>query len=339
VGVPLCRECYDYESAVLWNATCPELWRRTTIGIKRALAQIVGVGVRELAGLVRVSFTKVVEYQQRGAVHLHAVIRLDPVSDNSDEALLGIDSTTLAGAIRLAAKKVAAPLPDGSSGSVRWGSEVEVRTITNHQRSVGSDATDGDSETQDSTSARAVANYLAKYATKSTDSSGALDRRLRSLEDLSLRRVNGHLRRLVETAWVLGGRPGLSKIRRWAHTLGFGGHWLTKSRKYSVTFSYLRKERQTWQIRHSSREVEDPSRVRVVAQWEWAGTGWGSRGDAWLARIFQREREASRVDAREDQCIKEMALRAVEPELGYLDRRGGEPIEGYELVERELDHE
>ena len=31
----------------------------------------------ELRGLVRISFAKVAEYQRRGAVHFHAIIRLD----------------------------------------------------------------------------------------------------------------------------------------------------------------------------------------------------------------------------------------------------------------------
>jgi hypothetical protein len=38
LGSPLCPDCFDYESAVLWNAVVPELWRRTTIYLTRALA-------------------------------------------------------------------------------------------------------------------------------------------------------------------------------------------------------------------------------------------------------------------------------------------------------------
>ena len=29
VGEPLCAQCFDYESMVVWNALAPELWRRT----------------------------------------------------------------------------------------------------------------------------------------------------------------------------------------------------------------------------------------------------------------------------------------------------------------------
>ncbi len=32
-------------------------------------------------------------------------------------------------------------------------------------------------------------------------------------------------------------------LRRWAHLLGFGGHFLTKARRYSTTFAALRAAR------------------------------------------------------------------------------------------------
>jgi hypothetical protein len=40
------------------------------------------------------------------------------------------------------------------------------------------------------------------------------------------------------TAWQLG-----TRFRAWAHMLGYGGHFLTKSRRYSVTFGQLRAAR------------------------------------------------------------------------------------------------
>jgi hypothetical protein len=41
---------------------------------------------------------------------------------------------------------------------------------------------------------------------------------------------------LVRACWELGGRPQLDglRLRAWAHMLGFGGHWSTKSRRYST---------------------------------------------------------------------------------------------------------
>ncbi len=46
LGEPLCPDCYDYTGAVLFNACAPELWRRFTITLRRALA-------RQLLGPVR----------------------------------------------------------------------------------------------------------------------------------------------------------------------------------------------------------------------------------------------------------------------------------------------
>ncbi|MHB8244022.1 MAG: replication initiator [Acidimicrobiales bacterium] len=303
LGEPLCVDCYDYEHAVLWNASCPALWHRTTIAVKRELARLLGVSTRELSSLVRVSFAKVAEYQSRGTIHLHAVIRLDAA--DCDAPLLEVDAATLAAAIRLAAAKVVVSFPAGFSGLVRWGSQIDVRAITSRQQLVAPDRDQGrDSRKSVAAGARAVANYVAKYATKSTDGAGALDRRLHGLEDLDIRGVTGHLRRLVETAWRLGARPDLPRLRAWAHTLGFGGHWLTKSRRYSVTFASLRAERQGWRIGRQAGRSVDPSQTVTMSTWEWAGTGWRTRGDAWLAAIGQKARAQSRLEARDALCLE-----------------------------------
>jgi len=313
LGEPLCADCYAYESAVLWNASCSALWHRTTIAIKRGLARLLGVSTRELPSRLRVSFAKVAEYQRRGTIHLHAVIRLDP-ADDCYTPTLAVDAATLATAIRLAAAKVAAPFPAGFSGLARWGSQIDVRTITSREHHSAPDVDQGrDGQRSASAGARAVANYVAKYATKSTDAAGALDRRLHGLEDLDARGVTGHLRRLVETAWRLGARPELPRLRPWAHTLGFGGHWLTKSRRYSVTFAYLRAQRQAWRIARQSGRAVDPSEMATMSSWEWAGTGWKTRGDAWLAVIGQKARAQSRVEARDALCLERIGSECSAP--------------------------
>ena len=73
--------CYDTRAQVLWNALAPELWRRTTIAVQRAVGRLVGLQEGELRRLVRISYAKVAEFQRRGAIHFHAVIRLDAATD------------------------------------------------------------------------------------------------------------------------------------------------------------------------------------------------------------------------------------------------------------------
>ncbi|GAA3786584.1 hypothetical protein GCM10022226_00850 [Sphaerisporangium flaviroseum] len=77
LGEPLCPDCYDYTGSVLFNAAASLLWARFADALRRRLANAGGLTLRELREHLVVSFAKVAEYQRRGVVHLHAVIRLD----------------------------------------------------------------------------------------------------------------------------------------------------------------------------------------------------------------------------------------------------------------------
>ncbi len=326
VGEPLCMKCYDYRRAVLWNSLCSELWRRTTIYTKRELAQLLGMRKTAFSKQFRLSFAKVAEYQRRGVVHLHAVIRIDSATKSLETLPRPVDIPMLISAITSAVAKVSVPYPGGISGFVRWGPQLEVRGISNEQEcisEVGSGDSIDTSELLAGNRSRTVANYIAKYATKSTDDNGALDRRLHSLSDLDQRGVTGHLRRMVETAWDLGGRPELAsrRLRAWAHTLGFRGHCITKSRHYSVTFGYLRAERQAWQIRRTFQSDSNQESREVIGTWKWVGTGWWNSGDLWLAELGAQHKVESRILAREAQCIDLMGLG--EAEIGRSAVREG----------------
>ena len=65
------------QSAVLFNAYAGDLWRRFVTYLPRHLARLAGVTQKTLRAQVRIRFVKVAEYQARGVVHFHAVIRLD----------------------------------------------------------------------------------------------------------------------------------------------------------------------------------------------------------------------------------------------------------------------
>ncbi|PSK97047.1 hypothetical protein CLV63_10950 [Murinocardiopsis flavida] len=313
IGTPLCEECYDYAGTVLWNNACGELWRRTRIGIDRALAplasaatgeRVTGTGVRDL---LRVSYVKVAEFQKRGVVHLHLVVRLDgvdPEGADPDGGIVAPPSWATAGlldrAVRRAVNGAAVPLPspDGRLRVAQWGAQLDVADV-----SAGGPAGD----------TRRVAAYIAKYATKTASSSvsdsGALGSRLRRLHRAWLRRKIGrHLARMVETAWDLGRRPDLAhlKLRSWAHTLGFRGHFATKSRRYSVTMGALRAARRTWRAdeRAASGEADVWALARasgadVVGDWSYAGRGYTHPTDAQLAENMARDHQTALEEYRD----------------------------------------
>lgn len=284
IGRPLCPPCFDYTGAILWNATASELWRRTTIGIHRALARAGGLTVTRLRKVVRVSFGKVVEYQARGLVHIHAVIRLD-AADLSNAPPAEFSTELLTEAIHTAAAAARAPIPTPEDAAARvcaWGRQVDVRTIP-------PTTADG------SPGAASIARYIAKYSTKSTDPLGALDHRIRDIHEIETLHIDEHLRRLVATAWQLGGDPLYRplRLRAWAHTLGYRGHWTTKSRTYSTTLGALRTARTT-----HARHTDGPDDVEWLGNFRYAGHGYRTPGDAWLAQSAANQRAHTRHTAR-----------------------------------------
>ena len=71
------------------------------------------------------------------------------------------------------------------------------------------------------------------------------DRPIRDAEHIAYLDISPHHRQMIEMAWRLGGLPQYEalNLRRWAHMLGFRGHFLTKSRAYSTTFGAIGAER------------------------------------------------------------------------------------------------
>jgi len=310
VGQPLCPDCYDYASAVVWQWWAPELWRRFTIALRRMLAHHLHVPPAHLARVASVQYAKVAEYQLRGAVHFHALVRLDgpQTPDGFAPAPTALTAPVLAALVEEAARAVrvtADPVHDGDVARVlAFGTQVDTRPVRTTSRT--------DDPDRELTPGQ-VAGYLAKYATKSATDTEAKD--------------SPHLRRLHATARNVAARTisadedptatyGL--LGKWAHTLGFRGHFATKSRRYSVTLGALRRARQRAQARIAEANntgtpvdlraleaellADDTEQTTVViGSWAYAGTGWANDGETALAtaaasraREYAQERAQSR---------------------------------------------
>jgi hypothetical protein len=225
-----------------------------------------------------VSYVRVAEFQRRGAVHLHVIVRLDTV----DGEVPDVAAELLASACGAAARAVSVSV---AGRALEWGNQVDTSVLERGEARP-----------------RRVAAYVAKYATKSSESSGALDRRIHSAEDLAERRLPAHERRLATRAWVLGSEEALEHLhlRRYAHVLGYGGHFLSKSRRYSTTFGSLRGARVAWREAHRARHDESPG-CSYEATWMAVGIGWANRGEAACAEQSREAAAYARRLARESE--------------------------------------
>ncbi|MHA6761656.1 replication initiator [Streptacidiphilus sp. PAMC 29251] len=234
IGQPLCPHCYDYTAHVLWNAHAPALWKAFGDNLYHHLATQAGVSRTAIRKQVRVSAAKVAEYQKRGAIHFHAVIRLDGPDGPDTPPPVWATPDLLTDAVQSAAAAVALRVPDSSAFGERrlgFGTQLDIHALS---------AGDGGRISDE-----AVAAYVAKYTTKSVEEAGALDRRITRASEIRTLRVTDHVRALIGTAWRLGGLPELEhlRLRMWAHMLGYRGHCLTKTRTYSTTYTALRAVR------------------------------------------------------------------------------------------------
>ncbi len=198
--------------------------------------------------------------------------------------------------MRLAAATVTTPIPatgDGLARVARWGEQLDIRHI--HDQGV------------DTLTAEVVAAYVAKYATKSTEPLGLLPSDLP--DDLDTVDPPDHIRELIAACLRLSRHPQLTGLglADHAHLLGFRGHWSTKSRRYSTTLGALRAARHDYAVHRRHGQPLDPwgrpitdATVVVVPHWRYAGIGYRTAGDAWLAQTAaanaREQRQAARLE-------------------------------------------
>lgn len=286
-GSPLCGECYDWTGAIVWNWCAPELWRRTVMALRRAIAAELGVSEDSLNESVSLQYAKVAEYQARGLVHFHALFRLDGPSGVGTAAAM--DGSELARMFRrvIPGVEYSAPPtgPDDVARLITWGKQFDVRPVR------GAKASEYQS---DSLESQQVAGYLAKYATKDVNALKTGHNRV------------PHLHQLEETCRSLalqveeqGHDSPYQLLGKRIRTLGFRGHFSTKSRKYSVTLGALRRARHRFQLLKAELDRnggrldpqgleerllgEDEGSTLIIGSWTFQGSGWTRSGDKALA--------------------------------------------------------
>jgi hypothetical protein len=164
---------------------------------------------------VRFAYVKIAEYQRRGLVHLHVVIRLDRAMAKYRAGELHpptrpFDVELLERTIRAPARTVSTPIPNElGGGRIRWGGELDVQPIATGRALEPS----------------RCAGYLAKCATKATEQAGGV------LHPVTERQVD-HLpvRDYLRRAFALDGQLPKPRLARTAHAFGYRGHCLTKRR-------------------------------------------------------------------------------------------------------------
>jgi hypothetical protein len=283
LGGALDRDSYGYEGAVLWNWHAPALWNRFMVELVRVLAARAGLSERAWRRRVRVAFAKVAEFQARGLVHFHAIVRLDGAEDRATAPGVQVSPQELCDAIREAAgrARLDGDAGNGQTTEICFGEQLHTRVLAGAQD--GCELNPGQ-----------VAAYVAKYSCKA------------SHEQITTRdidpdrwRKHGVPEQLVQMAAAtlrLADRPGLRSLSRWVHMLGFRGHFVTKSRGYSTTLGELRAARAAYRAREAEpedAEVDDDS-TEVLSVWQYIGSGYLNPGDVLLAAGVEASLRAAR---------------------------------------------
>lgn len=285
IGQPLCPACYDYPGHVLWNAKASALWARMIDFLYWRLARAGGIKRSLIRSTLRVEYARLAEYQARGLVHFHAAIRLDAAADRSDDPPAWATADVLTEAMADAANSVVLALPETEAlGSpvLRFGTQLDVRPVT----------LDTDLPPE------RVAGYLAKYVTKGTEDAYGTDVPVTHRSQINAQALTPHVRALMHTCRTIGALPAYDELglHRWTHMLGFGGHVLSKTRRYSTTLGALRQARADH--RSADRLKPDDDKIRDT-RWSYAGRGWPTPAIAEQAAGIADELGESRELARE----------------------------------------
>jgi len=245
IGAPLDFEKFNYDLAVRWNYSLPELWRRFLIALERELPS------------QKFEYVKVVEVQRRGLFHIHTILRVEPKEENL--AILDREKIKL-GIVR--ASKV--PNVEGH----KFGKQIDVKFARQNppKKRKGESKVEYQKRVRQALTRNTFARYLAKYATKGADHANR--------KGTVGKYVIAHHIKLKEAATPYAEQWERSHKRAWRvaqrsiprelrsnpevktkaeivyetranniiQGFGFSGQFLTKSSKYSTTFKKIREK-------------------------------------------------------------------------------------------------
>lgn len=233
-GLPVFCSTYDYDGQVQWNSEAGRLWSRTSDEFARVL------------GVDRLTYVGTAEWQARGAIHLHLILRL-PAGidlDLTEDPSRGIRSRLIEQTARTTATFTG---PNRTGDRIEWGSQTVAEVIGTERK------------------AFRTAGYLAKlvgYAVKDLSTSedgsprfGLMQMHRRRLDAAASRMTCGqrgsdqhalcHYRRTGESMGIPvenGRREGCRSLRH--RQWGWRGHVLRRSRSWAtLTMTECRRRR------------------------------------------------------------------------------------------------
>ncbi len=273
VGVPLCHECYDGPGQILFNASISRLWDYTLIGLRRELSRGAGVSVRRGQELVRLEYLRVFELQRRGALHAHAIVRLDSWNNLTEEPTLSVED--LVGAIDRVIPHVKLKLALAKGNRVlTWGPEVDLQVV-------------------EPAFVDQISGYVSKYLSKDIG------------VDLAAEEESGgqsHLAYLASLAGDMAKDPIFLRqvSHRNARSLGFGGHLMSASKRFSLSRSALSAIRRDFaQMAREARGEAPDQAFDEEMTYRYDGRDWASTGDAWLVELERQQRLAAIKEGKE----------------------------------------
>lgn len=219
-------------------------------------------------------------------IHFHGVFRIDGPGGPDDPpppwATVVVLDACLRRALAAVRIEVTDPTVDSGRRELRFGTQLDTQVIYT------------DRETRaEGLSSRAVAGYIAKYATKAAEAAGSSPRRIKTLADLDYLRLRPHTDRMVRACFTEAPNFPDLDLRRNAHMLGYGGHCTTKSRRYSTTFAALRDRRRAYRDTERQERLGLPTldgrQVDVDSEWTFVRAGL-SYGESAFVDAVQRRR-------------------------------------------------